>query len=62
MEKMKKLYIIDIFKLDSIHGFIFEIECYVPVRIKNYFLVNNINYIKETFKNINRFIIDYLRI
>ena len=59
MEKMKKIYLRDIFKSDTMVPF-FEIECLVPVRIKNYVLNNNYEYIKATFVNMNEFITDHL--
>jgi len=59
MEKMKKIYLRDIFKSDTMVPF-FEIECLVPVRIKNYVLTNDYEYIKATFVNMNEFITDHL--
>jgi len=55
MDRAEKLYIRNIFKSKNMIPFI-EIECLLPVKIKNYFISNDIEYIKNAFTNMNEFI------
>jgi len=59
MDKMKKLDVKDIFKSDYMVAF-YEIVCSIPIKFKNYFITNDINYIKNALKNANEFITDDL--
>ncbi|ORY75589.1 hypothetical protein LY90DRAFT_665882 [Neocallimastix californiae] len=61
MEKMKKLYIRDIFKSDTMVPF-FEILYLIPIRFKNYFITNDLDYIKFSLTNVYKFITDHLGI
>jgi len=59
MEKMKKLYIRDIFKSDTLVPF-FEIIWNVPLRFKNFFYDGDIDYIRTIFIHMNEFLTDNL--
>ena len=62
MDKMKKLYVRDIFKSDYMVAF-YEIIGFIPIKFKNYFLITNdldIDYIKSAFIYMNGFITDNL--
>jgi len=55
MDKMKKLYVRDIFKFDDMITF-YEIIGFIPIKFKNLFITNNVNYIKDAFKNAYEFV------
>jgi len=59
MEKMKRIYIRDIFKSDTMVPF-FEIECYFPRLFKSFYLYSNVDYVISPFKHMNEFITDHL--
>jgi len=59
MKKMKKLYLRDIFKSNTMVPF-YDVECNFPVRIKNFLLNCDFEYNQNTFINMNEFITDHL--
>ncbi|OUM62846.1 hypothetical protein PIROE2DRAFT_10770 [Piromyces sp. E2] len=59
MDKMKKIYLKDIFKPDKLVPF-FEIESFLPIAIRHYLIKKDPSYVEQTFKNINEFITDRL--
>ncbi|ORX50029.1 hypothetical protein BCR36DRAFT_412521 [Piromyces finnis] len=61
MDKMEKLYIRDIFSSDTMVPF-YEILCFIPIRFKNYFLSNDLEYIKSSLQNVNEFVTSNLGI
>ncbi|OUM63268.1 hypothetical protein PIROE2DRAFT_61391 [Piromyces sp. E2] len=56
IDKMKKLYIRDIFKSDYMTAF-YEIICFMPIKFKNYFIdPTDLELIRKSFINMNEFI------
>jgi len=59
IDKMKKLYIRDIFKSDYLTTF-YDVICYIPIKFKNFLISSDIEYIRSAFENANEFITDRL--
>ncbi|OUM63269.1 hypothetical protein PIROE2DRAFT_10238 [Piromyces sp. E2] len=62
IDKMKKLYVRDIFKSDYMIPF-YEIMGYVPIKFKNYFIdPTDLELVRKSFVNMNEFITSHLEI
>jgi len=57
MDKMKKLYVRDIFQSNYLVPF-YEIIGFIPIKFKNLFIVGEVDYVRKAFKNANEFITD----